>query len=472
MPRSKPARVSAKVQPKLRMIANGSDEVNALRAEHACAVAVTKAVAEQVAPLRAEGAVPVGKRQLPRRIERGSLSAPPRARVSAFVQLSDEVADGPPRTLPGETAGKANVRTVEVSVAEALELARDPKVVSVELGQPLKLPDQLVTATSPGAPTAAARKVRGRRAPLGRGRPRRPDRRRRLRLHPPRLPRCRRRDPLRADLGPGRRDAAAAAGARDVVVRLRGGAAQGRARPCDRERGAGRPPGLRARAPVGDVARLARDARGLDRRRQPRRRAQGAARRRARLDPRRGRRAAALVLRLEPARPRRRVPARPRPRAGPAGLDQRQPRHERPRARRLERDQPLDRRGADRAGAQRLRRGRQRGPGAGGARRRRRLHDGPRAREREDPRARARGRPRVERGRQRPARHLRERAARSGTRRATASPCRSSRRASRGRRSWSPGSSSRTASSGTAPSSASTTSSTTPPTARTRSPST
>ena len=32
MPRSRPARVSAKVQPKLRMIANGSDEVNALRA--------------------------------------------------------------------------------------------------------------------------------------------------------------------------------------------------------------------------------------------------------------------------------------------------------------------------------------------------------------------------------------------------------------------------------------------------------
>ena len=117
MPRSKPARVSAKVQPKLRMIANGSDEVNALRAEHACAVAVSPAVAEQVAPLRAEGAVPVNKRRLPRKIERGSLSAPPRARVSAFVQLSDEVAGEPGRTLPGETARKANVRTVELSVA-------------------------------------------------------------------------------------------------------------------------------------------------------------------------------------------------------------------------------------------------------------------------------------------------------------------------------------------------------------------
>ena len=58
---------------------------------------------------------------------------------------------------------------MEVSVAEALELARDPKVVSVELGQPLKLPDQLVTATSPGAPTAAARKVRGRAHRSGEG---------------------------------------------------------------------------------------------------------------------------------------------------------------------------------------------------------------------------------------------------------------------------------------------------------------
>lgn len=170
MPRStKPARVSAKVQPKLRMIANGSDEVNALRAEHACAVAVTPAVAEQVAPLRSEGAVPVGKRQLPRKIERGQLSAPPQARVSAFVQLSDEAAGDTPRKLPGETAAKANVRTVEVSVAEALELARDPKVMSVELGQPLRLPDQIVTATGPGAPTTALRKVRGRAHRSGEG---------------------------------------------------------------------------------------------------------------------------------------------------------------------------------------------------------------------------------------------------------------------------------------------------------------
>ncbi len=169
MPRSKPARVSAKVQPKLRMIANGSDEVNALRAEHACAVAVSPAVAEQVAPLRAEGAVPVSKRRLPRKIERGSLSAPPRARVSAFVQLSDEVAGEPGRTLPGETARKANVRTVELSVAEALALARDPRVVSVELGQPLKLPDQLVTATTPAAPPAAVRRVRGRAHRSGEG---------------------------------------------------------------------------------------------------------------------------------------------------------------------------------------------------------------------------------------------------------------------------------------------------------------
>ena len=77
------------MQPKLRMIANGSDEVNALRAEHACAVAVSKAVAEQVAPLRAEGAVPVGKRQLPRRIERGSLeraAAGARERVRAALR--------------------------------------------------------------------------------------------------------------------------------------------------------------------------------------------------------------------------------------------------------------------------------------------------------------------------------------------------------------------------------------------------
>ena len=47
-----------KLHPKLRMLANGSTEVNALRAEHAAAVKVSDAVAEQFPVLRAQSDVP------------------------------------------------------------------------------------------------------------------------------------------------------------------------------------------------------------------------------------------------------------------------------------------------------------------------------------------------------------------------------------------------------------------------------
>ena len=108
----------------------------------------------------------------------------------------------------------------------------------------------------------------------------------------------------------------------------------------------------------------------------------------------------AVVLRLDAARARGRLPARAR-RARGADLDQHQPRHQRPRARRLERGQPLDRRRARAPGPLRLRRRGQRRPGQGRVRRRHRLDHGARPLQRPDRGARARARHRVERRRQR-----------------------------------------------------------------------
>ena len=49
----------SKLHPKLRMLANGSTEVNALRAEHAAAVRVSEAVADAFPVLRAQSDAPV-----------------------------------------------------------------------------------------------------------------------------------------------------------------------------------------------------------------------------------------------------------------------------------------------------------------------------------------------------------------------------------------------------------------------------
>jgi subtilisin family serine protease len=170
MDAQQPPRGNAKVQPKLRMVANGSSEVNALRAEHASAVAVPQAVASAVELLRTQVAAPVEQRQLPRRLGKPKLRERPRARVSAFVQLTDDPQEwSAGGDVPGETARRANLRTVELSAGDALALGARPSVVNVELGQPLRLPDQKVESGGVAAPRSSLRRVSGRRHRSGEG---------------------------------------------------------------------------------------------------------------------------------------------------------------------------------------------------------------------------------------------------------------------------------------------------------------
>jgi subtilisin family serine protease len=149
------------VQPKLRMVANGSSEVNALRAEHASAVKVPAPVASAVELLRSQNAAAVEQRALPRRLAKPKLRERPRARVSAFVQLTDDLREGS-NGLPGETARRANLRTVELPADDALALGGRASVVNVELGQSLALPDAQAAGTRATAPRASLRRVPGR----------------------------------------------------------------------------------------------------------------------------------------------------------------------------------------------------------------------------------------------------------------------------------------------------------------------
>jgi subtilisin family serine protease len=147
-----------KVQPKLRMVANGSTEVNVLRAEHAAAVAVSPEQRAAYAPARSDGALAADTPPQP--LPKGRLTDLADARVSVFVDLrGTEVNARVPPTGGGSfLAVKGGLATAELPVKRALELAERDDVSYVELGQPLTLPTPIVEPGRPGPPSTSLRR--------------------------------------------------------------------------------------------------------------------------------------------------------------------------------------------------------------------------------------------------------------------------------------------------------------------------
>ena len=150
-----------RLQPKLRMVANGDTEVNVLRAGHAAAVAVSERLAEKVPPARSQDATPVERAALPARVEPKRLRRTATAFVSVFVQLTtDEVnQQRTPVGLPFLSAVKGSLATAELALDDALRLQRSDDVRFVELGQPLTMPRPLITADRAGAPSPTQRRI-------------------------------------------------------------------------------------------------------------------------------------------------------------------------------------------------------------------------------------------------------------------------------------------------------------------------
>jgi subtilisin family serine protease len=150
-----------KVEPKLRMIANATPEVCALRAEHAAAIKVSPKTAEAFAPKRTQTSKPDRGRAArgPKSLRNVSASVP----VSVFVRIAEdpagrEEAEKALGIKSDEKQAKANLRTVEVTARRALELSNEPWALGVELGQPLTRPTPKVEATGTKAPTTKERR--------------------------------------------------------------------------------------------------------------------------------------------------------------------------------------------------------------------------------------------------------------------------------------------------------------------------
>ena len=150
-----------KVEPKLRMIANATPEVSALRAEHAAAIKVSSKTAEAFAPKRTQtSTADKGK------AARGAKSlrnVPASVPVSVFVRIAEDPAGRQEAEKAlgiksDDKQAKGNLRTVELTARRALELSNEPWVLGVELGQPLTRPTPKLEATGAKAPTTTERR--------------------------------------------------------------------------------------------------------------------------------------------------------------------------------------------------------------------------------------------------------------------------------------------------------------------------
>jgi len=151
-----------KLQPKLRMIANGTDAVNAVRAELSAAMRVEEEVLLEAAPpCRGQGAVPIKRSEMPRSVVRGKLPGlPSKVAVNVFVQLEDPAAR-PGDVIAGTDAQRRDLVITTMSPNDIPRLLAQKDVAWVEIGETLKAPRPTIAGGSVAAPSPSLRRFNG-----------------------------------------------------------------------------------------------------------------------------------------------------------------------------------------------------------------------------------------------------------------------------------------------------------------------
>lgn len=148
-----------KIQPKLRMIANCSNAVNTIRAEHCAAIAVTShELLEEIEPQRSLDAMPVLRSAIPLRARKKTKLKTVSEDVSANVFIVTADAADHPARFPGEGARKGNLVTATATLAQLGEIASRPKVTYIEMAEPLTPPRPSVSMERATAPRTGARR--------------------------------------------------------------------------------------------------------------------------------------------------------------------------------------------------------------------------------------------------------------------------------------------------------------------------
>ena len=137
--------------PRLRVVCNGDEEVNNLRAQLSAAVEVKP---QLIGPTATTGALEKLQHAVKRARDAGPLPQPPSdqpstdaVRVSCFVRLAGPEAGSVP--LPGKTYQRGNLVTAQLSPREieaVLNQGPAAGISYVEMGEPLSLPHPVVSA--------------------------------------------------------------------------------------------------------------------------------------------------------------------------------------------------------------------------------------------------------------------------------------------------------------------------------------
>ena len=152
MPAKIPQDTLKKLQPKLRMIADGDAVVNTVRSERAAALAVeSPAAAKRVQQCRTPDSVPVAIDKLDKKPKR-----PPHlktvtnaVRANVFVHLRDQHVETPKTVRPH--CRKGQIMQVQAPLDEIPAIAAGEGVTYVEIAETLKMP---VVTTADDEPTA------------------------------------------------------------------------------------------------------------------------------------------------------------------------------------------------------------------------------------------------------------------------------------------------------------------------------
>ncbi len=156
-----------KIQPKLRMIANGSSAVNEVRADFNPAVqmAPTFSLTSLQPPNQMIAEVSFAASELKKAPKRGKLKQLPNdVRVSVFVERDSSstrqtmAAQIKGVTKKEVTAERGRLATLEVSLAELPTIAEQPDVVRIEMGETLKHPRPAIANSASSAPTKSLRR--------------------------------------------------------------------------------------------------------------------------------------------------------------------------------------------------------------------------------------------------------------------------------------------------------------------------
>lgn len=171
---SKPPMLGAgfrKIQPKLRMVANGSPQVNEVRAELSPSVKMDSSFELASADDLREAMAPVAAmvQRVKRMPKRGKLKELAESvRVSVFVECDTTTAlpsaSHMCREAKDVAAERGRLAMLEIPVAELPQVADQESVVRIEMGETLKHPQPQIGNATVSAPARSQRNFGGRRA--------------------------------------------------------------------------------------------------------------------------------------------------------------------------------------------------------------------------------------------------------------------------------------------------------------------